>query len=168
MTSFRKGWFLVAAVVVLGGAGRAQESADTLACDVDAMLDLSTIEHLPGELILEIKEGNDELVDQLRGASEQGCVVIGRPSWDKLSADLDLIRIEAFTDYTEFSRRLFVLIFPEESDLHHLIVSYCSLPYVKYVVIVELYKTAITRATWGMVKHCRSVSRFSKAIEDME
>ena len=166
--SFRKGWLLVAAVVVLGGAGRAQESADTTACDADKMLDLSTIEHLPGELWLWIKEGNDELVDQLRLASEQGCVVIGRPSWDELSADLGLIRIEAAPDFTEFTRRLFRLIFPKESDLQQLVVSYCALSYVEYAGINELLRTAITRATWGMVKHCRSDSRCIQAIEDKD
>ncbi len=166
MTSFRKGWFLVAAVVVLGGAGRAQASADTLACDADAMLDLSTIEYLPGELILAIREGNDELVDQLRLASERERVEIGRPSWDELSADLDLIRIETFSDYSP--RRLFLLVFPEESDLRHLIVSYCALPYVEFVEINEILKTAITKVTWGMVKHCRSDSRCIQAIEDKD
>ena len=146
----------------------AQESADTTACDADKMLDFSTIEYVPGKFTLEIKEGNDELVDQLRQASEQGRVEIGRPSWDKLSADLHLIRIERFPDDLEFTRRWFVLTFPEESDSPHIIVSYCALPYVRYISIVEWLRTAITRATWGRVKHCRSGSRFSQAIEDKD
>ena len=155
----------IAFVILVNCPLDAQESADTLGCDYQKTLDLSTIEYLPGQLGLMIKEGNDELVDQLRLASEQDRVKIGRPSWDELSADLGLIRIEAFSDYTELGRRLFLLVFPEESDLQQFIVCYCALPYVEYATINEVLRTAITQATWGMVKHCKSGSRFSQAIE---
>ena len=162
-----KVWLVVLTIVAMVNCPLdAQESADTLDCDVHKTLDLSTIEYLPGKLTLMIKEGNDELVDQLRLASEQDRVKIGRPSWDELSADLGLIRIEAFSDYTELGRRLFLLVFPEESDLQQFIVCYCALPYVEYATINEVLRTAITQATWGVVKHCRSDSRCIQAIED--
>lgn len=55
--------------------------ANALACEADKA-DFSTLEYLYSPtLSLEIKEGNDELVDQLRSAAEQGTVEIGNPSW---------------------------------------------------------------------------------------
>ena len=77
-----------------------------------------------------VKEGYDELVEQLRLASDEGGVEIGYPLWDDLSAEIGLRRVLAFPDNTERGRRLFVLDFFGESDLNEIVRRYCELPFI--------------------------------------
>ena len=118
---------------------------------------------LSGQLMISIKEGNDELVDRLRQVATQGRVEIGWRSWDQLAADTDLIRIEPFSGFTDFGRRLFLLIFPDFTDkcaMYELFMFYSSLPYVENVAFNSLMPTlgeempsAISETTWGFIKH---------------
>ena len=111
--------------------------ANTLACEADNA-DFSTLEYLylPMLLGLEIKEGNDELVDQLRSAADQGTVEIGNPSWDELSAELGIIKIEAHWGFKRDSEGamtemwFFSLTFPSEMDPDSIAERYRSLPYI--------------------------------------
>ena len=87
--------------------------------------DLSTWEfnHVPGVLELWIKEENDEIVDLLRTASEQGRVEIGNPSWTNWVPNWDSKKIESHSAYRDDSEESrieaywFTLSFPVESDL---------------------------------------------------
>lgn len=118
---------------------------------------------LSGELMVLIKEGNDELVDRLRQVAAQGGIEIGWRSWDQLAVDTNLIRIEPFLGFTDFGRRLFLLIFPDFTDkcaMYELFLFYSSLSYVDNVSFNEILSTtgeempsAISETTWGFIKH---------------
>ena len=109
-----------------------------------------------GMIMISIKEGYDDLVDQLRSASAHYTTEIRDPAWNDLSAELGLIYIGAFS---ERLRRFFVLSFPLKSDLNELVNRYCSLPYIEHVelnwaiFIPSEIPSATTEATWGLVKH---------------
>ena len=130
--------------------------------------DLSIVD---GQLLISIKEGNDELVECLRWAANQGKVEIGgcaqiagltvsgtkeliAESWDRLAAITGLVRIEVGPRYS-------ILVFspfPDRLTAYRLYVLYASLPYVKHVSFNELLRTAISETTWGFIKH-RGFSR---------
>ena len=137
-----------------------------------------------GQLLISIREGNDELVECLRWAANQGKVEIGgcaqiiglkvpglkhtyAESWDELAATTGLVSIKALFKYTPELRAfsLFFPPFPDRLTAYKLYVEHASLFYVDYVVFNEIARTleeempsAISETTWGFIKH-RGFSR---------
>ena len=135
-----------------------------------------------GMLTILIKEGNDELVECLRWAANQGKVEIGgcaqitglkipglkqtyTESWDRNAVFTGLTHIGTFMlfEHAPELRRYFKLFFspfPDRLTPYRLFTFYASLPYVEYVEFIEAVRippeerpSAISETTWGFIKH---------------